>query len=150
MKQLVNAVSHDDDVGFGSGVVVGKFWGVSAKGQTLVDYSGNPCENTVSARCSVPLDSLTNGQDVALMFELGDPGKPIILGPIFNPSSTVSEGSNVSKGRLKFVSDKEIIFECGKSSITLTKAGKILLKGKYLLSRSTGVNKIKGGSVQIN
>ena len=37
-----------------------------------------------------------------------------------------------------------------KASITLTSAGKILLRGAYILNRSSGVNRIKGGSVQIN
>ena len=46
--------------------------------------------------------------------------------------------------------EKEIVLKCGKSSITLTKAGKIIIRGEYVLSRSSGVNKIKGGSVQIN
>ncbi len=46
--------------------------------------------------------------------------------------------------------DKEITLRCGASSITLTRAGKIIVRGKYLSSRSSGVNRIKGGSVQIN
>ena len=46
--------------------------------------------------------------------------------------------------------DREITLRCGKASITLTGAGKLLLHGAYLLSRSLGVNRIKGGSVQIN
>ena len=33
---------------------------------------------------------------------------------------------------------------------TLTRAGKILIRGAYLLARSSGVNRIQGGSVQIN
>lgn len=45
---------------------------------------------------------------------------------------------------------EEIVFTCGQASITLTKAGKILIRGKYLLSRSSGVNRIQGGSVQVN
>ncbi|MEP7119602.1 MAG: hypothetical protein ABJE95_01785, partial [Byssovorax sp.] len=36
------------------------------------------------------------------------------------------------------------------SSITLTRAGKILIRGAYVLTRSSGVNRIQGGSVQIN
>lgn len=52
--------------------------------------------------------------------------------------------------RLVFEAKKEIVLKCGESSITLTKAGKILIKGKYLLNRSSGVNRILGGSVQIN
>lgn len=45
---------------------------------------------------------------------------------------------------------EQVTFKCGKASITLTKSGKILIRGTYLLNRSTGVNRIMGGSVQIN
>lgn len=45
---------------------------------------------------------------------------------------------------------EEVTFKCGKASITLTKSGKILIRGTYLLNRSTGVNRIMGGSVQVN
>ena len=46
--------------------------------------------------------------------------------------------------------EQEIVLHCGDASVTLTKAGKIILRGAYLLSRSSGVNRIKGASVQIN
>ena len=52
--------------------------------------------------------------------------------------------------RLELVARREIVLRCGNASITLTRAGKIILRGTYVLSRSSGVNKIKGGSVQIN
>lgn len=45
---------------------------------------------------------------------------------------------------------EEITLKCGKASITLTKSGKILIRGTYLSNRSSGVNRIMGGSVQIN
>ncbi len=45
---------------------------------------------------------------------------------------------------------EEVTFKCGKASITLTHSGKILIRGTYLLNRSTGVNRIMGGSVQVN
>lgn len=45
---------------------------------------------------------------------------------------------------------EEVTFKCGKASITLTKSGKILIRGTYLLNRSSGVNRILGGSVQVN
>jgi Phage tail baseplate hub (GPD) len=54
-------------------------------------------------------------------------------------------------GQRMIVSAREkLVLRCGKASITLTKAGKMLIEGSYLLSRSTGVNRIKGGSVQLN
>jgi hypothetical protein len=43
-----------------------------------------------------------------------------------------------------------MVLRCGKASITLTRAGKVLIQGSYVLSRSTGVNRVKGGAVQIN
>jgi hypothetical protein len=39
---------------------------------------------------------------------------------------------------------------CGESSIVLTRAGKVLIKGNYVLSRSRGANRIKGAYVDIN
>jgi hypothetical protein len=52
--------------------------------------------------------------------------------------------------RIELVAEREIVLRCGDASLTLTRSGKILLRGTYVLSRASGVNKIKGGSVQIN
>jgi type VI secretion system secreted protein VgrG len=56
----------------------------------------------------------------------------------------------VDSEALTLSANREIVIRCGEASITLTRAGKILVKGKYLLGRSSGVNRIKGGSVQIH
>lgn len=52
--------------------------------------------------------------------------------------------------RLVLKAGREIVLQCGKASITLTSAGKVIIRGAYVLSRSSGVNRIVGGSVQIN
>lgn len=52
--------------------------------------------------------------------------------------------------RVHIEGKEEIVLKCGSASITLTKSGKIVLRGKYLVSRSSGVNRILGGSVQVN
>ena len=98
-----------------------------------------------------------------VVFEEGNPLRPIVLGIIQSAAQpdrkvsglTGSQSSFVgvveSDGeRIVFEAEREIVLRCGEASITLTRAGKILLRGKYLLSRSSGVNRIKGGSVQIN
>ena len=51
---------------------------------------------------------------------------------------------------LVVTAEKQLTLRCGESSITLTAAGKIIIRGKYIVSRSSGVQRIKGGSVQIN
>ena len=70
--------------------------------------------------------------------------------PILDTSQHTSVNAAVDNERLVLTADKEIVLRCGKASITLTRAGKILIRGAYLLSRSSGVNRIKGGSVQLN
>ncbi|PUA26874.1 MAG: hypothetical protein B0W54_20845 [Cellvibrio sp. 79] len=45
---------------------------------------------------------------------------------------------------------EEVVLRCGEASITLSRNGKISIRGKYLLSRASGVNRILGGSVQVN
>jgi len=57
---------------------------------------------------------------------------------------------SVDGGVITFTAEQEICLRCGEASITLTRAGKVLIKGSYLLSRSTGPNRIKGGSIQLN
>jgi hypothetical protein len=97
------------------------------------------------------------------MFESGDPDKPIVMGLIQYPEAVRSGVSRNTRSvkhnpieadidgeRLVFAAKKEIVLRCGKASITLTRAGKVLIRGAYLLSRSSGVNRIKGGSIQLN
>lgn len=58
--------------------------------------------------------------------------------------------AQVDGQRVLIEAQEEIVFRCGESSITLSKSGKIAIRGKYLLNRATGVNRILGGSVQVN
>ncbi len=61
-----------------------------------------------------------------------------------------TETLRVDGKRVVIEGQEEITLSCGEASITLTKAGKILIRGTYLQSRSSGVNRILGGSVQVN
>lgn len=65
-------------------------------------------------------------------------------------SGKAVESIKVDDERVVIEGQKEIVLKCGDASITLTRAGKILIRGKYLLNRSTGINRIMGGSVQVN
>lgn len=52
--------------------------------------------------------------------------------------------------RIDLQAREQIVLRCGKSSITMTRAGKVIIRGTYVSSKSSGANRIKGGSVQIN
>jgi hypothetical protein len=149
-----------------AGVVIGSFVGIDEEGELLVDFPGNPSGRYLSAQSIVALNGKEAGRNIVLMFEAGDPLKPVILGALQpKPASaqTVSDSQEphpqavnnafelkTEGDRILLNAKSEIVFNCGKASIVLTKAGKILLRGAYLLARSSGVNRIKGASVQIN
>ena len=122
----------------------------------LVRFPGQVDEGAVAARSCVDLQGLHIGQSVVLMFEQGDPARPIVMGLLRSatgwPQTDKPAQVDVdADGQRLIVSAKEqLVLRCGKASITLTKAGKVLIEGSYLLNRSTGVNRIKGGSVQLN
>jgi Domain of unknown function (DUF6484) len=134
------------------GVIVGVLTGFEESGGPLVSFAKNQSK-TVVARSTISLSVSQIGCEVALIFEHSDLNRPIILGCI-QPQALVERERPVEVKldgeQLTLSADREIVLRCGKSSITLTRAGKILIRGAYLLSRSSGVNRIKGGSVQIN
>lgn len=57
---------------------------------------------------------------------------------------------HVDGKRVVLEGQEEVVLKCGEASITLTRNGKVVIRGKYLLSRSSGINRILGGSVQVN
>ncbi|HVK65565.1 MAG TPA: DUF6484 domain-containing protein [Polyangium sp.] len=141
------------------GVVIGALAGLGPSGEPLVDFVGNTEGRPIPARATVATGPDTVGREVALMFEGGDPSRPILLGLIHvpvraetPPTKAPLEGLEVQADgeRMVLSAKREIVIRCGKSSITLTSAGKVLIRGAYLLTRSSGVNRIQGGSVQIN
>jgi len=140
------------------GIVIGRFAGTDQSGVPLVDHPENNGTGLVQALSTVRVSELVVGCEVALAFECGDPQRAVILGPIrracdagkgHSPDAQ-SVQTEIDGETLTFTGNKQIVLRCGKASITLTRAGKVIIRGTYLLNRSSGVNRIKGGSVQIN
>jgi len=89
------------------------------------------------------------GNEFLVCFDRGDVTKPILLHKI----QTLSLDANTANNAIEkqFISTNgEIKLQCGKASITLTENGKIMLRGTYIVSRSSGANKLKGGSISLN
>ena len=137
------------------GPAVGRVVGLDGAGRPLVDYPGNPAGEAVAARPMFAPSAEYVGREVVLIFERHDPARPIALGVLHSeekpkrrkrsPVRVRADGEEVT-----LTADRELVLECGEASITLTRAGKVLICGTYVLTRSCGVNAIQGGSVQIN
>ena len=150
-----------------SGVRIGRITDISDHGHVIVDFAGNRL-GALSARFTGSLEPRlrkifeTADHKVILVFEGDNPKFPIIIDTICDSIDEAQEMESaafqmdeaenvfVDGKRIAFNAKEQIVLRCGKSSITLTRAGKVLIRGAYLLNRSSGVNRIKGGSVQIN
>jgi len=139
------------------GIILGELIAITDDGAApLVMYPGQPGSAALRAQTLVDLHGAHVNRRVALMFEAGDSARPIVIGvlregagwPLAERPPQVEVHADGE--RLVVSAREQLVLKCGKASITLTRAGKVLIEGSYLSSRSTGVNRIKGGSVQLN
>ncbi|RLU01232.1 MAG: hypothetical protein D9N11_11990 [Ketobacter sp.] len=138
------------------GIVTGHFLGLNPSRSPLVIFPGQVGSAAKEARTIADLQNVSFGAEVILQFDQGDVEKPIILGVIQNPENWITrlDGNPIqveADGKhMEIQAQEKLELRCGKASIILTSAGKVLIKGTYLSSRATGTHRIKGGCVQIN
>jgi hypothetical protein len=135
-----------------------RLYGFDPNEQPLVVGMPGLPHQIVPARTTVALRRSDVGGCAVLLFEGADPLRPIIIGMVQNDETlhpTAEESSppvsiQADDHRLLVSAEREIVLRCGDASITLTRAGKVLIQGTYVVSRSRGCNKIKGATVDIN
>ncbi|MER9728813.1 DUF6484 domain-containing protein [Mesorhizobium sp. M0217] len=132
------------------GVVIGVFLGFDG-GAPLVVFAGNARDTAVPAKSLCELSSDMIGTDVALLFQGGDSGKPLIVGRIVEPARKAPSPQVVRDGEtVRIVGEERIELRCGKSTIILEKDGRITIRGTYVTSHARVSNRIRGGSVNLN
>ena len=140
-------------------------------GQIWIDFAKNPRGPLLAKVCDTVCRKLSimpdvTDIDVLLVFEESRSDMPVVIDIIhttvdaYIKETTIEpqESTNNLPSTEVLVDGRKVIFDaeeqlelrCGKSSITLTKNGKVQIRGAYVLTRSSGVNHIKGGSVKIN
>jgi hypothetical protein len=144
---------------------VGRLVGVSEGGVLEVE-----CEEgagPVPARAFAGLDPATlraaveRRAEVFLFFAGGDRRRPIIAG-VLAPEGPVPQGpfgakagslpecARVDGKRVLVEGQDEIVFRCGKASITLRRNGKVVIRGTRIESVSRGLQRVLGAAVEIN
>lgn len=146
------------------GPVLGRV--VSARtGEVRVSYPGSPEASLVARPLSTVAEAelaraVREGTPAVLLFEEGDPRRPLLLGVLRSATPLVDavidrlpEGEREARvdGRRVLVEGREeVTLRCGKASLTLRADGKVVLRGVNLVSQADQVHKIRGGKVQVN
>jgi hypothetical protein len=139
------------------GAITGRLVGFTDNGVTpLVVYPGQPGTAALPARTIVDVYGAHVDSEVVLLFEGGDGRRPIVMGclrpsagrPVQSPAGQVQLDADGE--RMIVTAAQQLVLRCGSASITLTKAGKVIIRGAYIVSHSTGANRIKGGTVHLN
>lgn len=164
--QLTGPELLDDAPVAGGGVILGTLVSVEPGVGLCVVYPGPGGWDPIPARSTVSVSTGQVGQQVVLAFERGDSHRPIVLGVLqtqpIQGEDARSEGgiAQLSKGvdrrvqvdgqRVRIEAERELILQCGQSSILLRASGEVVVKGLKITSRARQTNKIKGGNVLIN
>ncbi|WNZ64187.1 DUF6484 domain-containing protein [Myxococcus sp. MxC21-1] len=152
---------------------LGWLTGVDDNGRFLVDFGGNtegplPAKRTINLTSEAVRAAVATRQFAVLLFEDGDPRLPLVIGLEQGHSSTplldvmldtvgiepepvpAPTEARVDGQRVEIEGKDEIVLRCGQASITMRSNGKVVIRGVYVETQSSGVNRIKGGSVQVN
>jgi uncharacterized protein (DUF2345 family) len=128
--------------------------GFDPQGQPVVIVAGPEGELAAPAKTVIPLSDDHVGSELVLWLREGD---LIILGRVLRerevrlpPLGPGTLSVEADGRKISVDAAQQLVLRSGKASITLTAAGKVIIRGDYVLSRSTGVNQIKGASIQIN
>ena len=139
----------------GQGVALATFAGFDAEGHFLVTLGEGMAP--VQALSTVGFAIGDAGAAVVVAFEKGEVRHPVIVGRVQPPHAKAPQAAvaaqmdaSVDGERVVLQARERIELRCGDASIVLTRAGKVLINGNYVLSRSRGANRVKGAYVGIN
>ena len=139
---------------------LGRLVALDQDGVARVEYQGNAA-GPLPAVLAVPLGrealeaAAAAHAEAVLLFDGGDPLKPILVGLVQTTASTSLAPSQVldvkiDEKSMSFEARDEIVLRCGNASISLRKNGKVAIRGAFVESHATGTNRIKGASVKVN
>lgn len=129
-------------------VTVARFVGFDDADRFLVARTAS--EPPMAAASVVALHASEAGIGVVIALQDGEAMRPIILGRLHERRAAAQAVVRTDGDRLVLRAEREIELRCGDASIVLTKAGKVLIKGAYVCSKSSGANRVRGAFVELN
>ncbi len=129
--------------------------GLCDDGSIEVSWAGGTAPCDVLWTAAGPVTVAVNDA-VLVMIPAGDGERGVIVGRIGPPALATTLGPATSAlsedmpSELVLEARESLTLRVGEGSITIRADGKILIKGKDLVSHAKRVNRIRGGSVAIN
>lgn len=93
--------------------------------------------------------ALAEGERVLFVVPEGGGGRGVVLGRVASPGALAARPKE-APDELLLEAKKGLTLRVGEGSITLREDGKVLIRGRDLVSHARGRNRIRGGSVSIN
>ena len=112
-----------------------------------------PGEPPLRLRCDVlrtsdrPTLTLSLGDRVLVLLPAEDGGRGVVLGRI---APYESPGPDPVPATLRLEARQRVELHCGESALTMDAEGRVLLKGRDIVTRARRSQKIRGGTVHIN
>jgi len=147
---------------------IGKIAGMNEYGEIFVLFDDHePVPARMVSGIKFDLMKKANiDREVLLVFEKGNPSLPIIIALMTDPFEHLSLNPSINHSKdilkvhaqkiefkadeISLEADEKISFKCTNSNISLFKDGKIVQKGKRILSKAIEMIRIVGGAVRIN
>ena len=103
------------------------------------------------------LEAASKGELLAVLAFNESDARPLVIGFVPAPATAppgLAPGklieADVDGRRVQITALDEVVFQCGKASITLRRNGKVVIRGTHVETHADGTNRIKGGQVRIN
>jgi hypothetical protein len=139
-----------------AGILIGLIVDIHATGLPIVEILDPAFVNDqpIVAQAICSLSALKVGRQCAVSLTAGDRPSAIVLGQlqssVFGLGDSAEISVSQSEGKIDIQSDNEINLRCGKATLRMTSAGLVEIRGKKVVSHSSGLNRIRGGSVKLN
>ena len=152
ITDLFAGLSHTN-----ASITRGVVQGIDAQGLVLVSLDGDEsvtaCEVLYigAAAEAPPKDSTV----LVLRPDTSVDELPVVLGRVGTATRAAAATSSDAQpanpaDTVRIEANKSIVLRAGEGSITVRADGKILIKGKEIVSHAQGTNRVKGGAVAIN
>lgn len=121
---------------------------VDDQGMATIGFAAAQIAGTQRAMSTGHLAPDSVGRLAAIMFIQGDRRRPLIIG-LLPAHLSVPLGPSSSPHTV-IEAQEALVLQCGESSLTLQRDGRVVVRGKNIVSYASSTNRIRGAVVQLN